>query len=85
MHAIPRPAGDNATVDQATVYRVIRETKAALETASLNAFHTNPGCGWDGRTPQNRVDSTMAMSLMRGSTSAWPQARVVPWESNLHP
>ena len=42
MHGIPRPAGNNATVDQATVYRVIRETKAALETASLNAFHTNP-------------------------------------------
>ena len=42
MHAIPRPAGDNATVDQATVRRVIRETKAALQTASLNAFHTNP-------------------------------------------
>ena len=42
MHAIPRPGGNNATVDQATVNRVIRETKAALETASLSAFHTNP-------------------------------------------
>jgi hypothetical protein len=39
---------------------------------------------WDV-CPQNLVASVMAISLMRESSSAWPQARGAPWESNLQP